>query len=118
MDVVFVKGLKIEAIIGVFDWERTTPQTLTLDLEMRHNISRAALSDDIADALNYKAVTDRVTEYVQGTSFQLVEALAEKVASLVQEEFDVQWLRITLGKPGAIPAADCVGLIIERGQKP
>lgn len=118
MDIVFVRNLRVEAIIGVYEWERTGPQALTIDLEMRHNISRAARTDALEDALDYKAVTDRITEYVSQSQFELIESLAEKIATIIQEEFGVEWLRLTLGKPAAIPAADTVGLIIERGSKP
>lgn len=117
MDIVFVKGFRTEAVIGIFDWERTAPQPIIIDLEMRCNISRAARSDAIEDALDYKAVTDRIAEYVSESSFQLIESLAERIAGLVMEEFGVEWLRLTLGKPQAIPAADTVGLVIERDQR-
>lgn len=117
MDIVYIRGLKVETIIGVYDWERTGPQTITVDLEMRYNISRAARSDTLEDALDYKSVSDRITEYMQHSHFKLIEPLAENIATIVQEEFGVEWLRLTLGKPSAIQDADTVGLIIERGQK-
>ena len=117
MDIVFVTGLKVETIIGVFEWEKTAPQPLTLDLEMQYDISRAARTDDLADALDYKAVTDRITDYVQASRFELLEPLAENIAAIIRDEFGVQWLRLRLGKPAAIDAADTVGLVIERGSR-
>jgi dihydroneopterin aldolase len=117
VDIVFIKGLTVETIIGVFDWERNTPQPLVIDLEMQHDISKAAASDELAEALNYKAVSDRIIEHVQESRCELIETLAEQLALLVQQEFAVTWLKLTLGKPAAIPAAETVGLIIERGNK-
>jgi dihydroneopterin aldolase len=117
MDIIFIRGLKIETIIGIEEWEKQNPQEIHIDLEMRHNISRAAASDNIEDALDYKAVTDRIVDYVNQNRFELIESLAENIATLVRLEFRVDWLRLTLGKPQAIEAADSVGLIIERGNK-
>lgn len=114
MDIIFIKGLKIEAIIGVFEWERTHKQPLILDLEMGHDIKQAAGSDELEYALDYKSVSDCITRYVEDSSFQLIETLAERIVTLVQQEFGVPWLRLTVGKPDAIPSADTVGLVIER----
>ncbi|MAR89650.1 MAG: dihydroneopterin aldolase [Pseudomonadota bacterium] len=116
MDIVFIRDLKIKTVIGVFDWERKIQQTLILDLELATDNRRAAANDAIDDALNYKAVTDRVTEFVATSEFQLVETLAERVAALVMSEFAVPWLRLRVAKPGAIPQARDVGVLIERGE--
>ncbi|OGI42949.1 MAG: dihydroneopterin aldolase, partial [Candidatus Muproteobacteria bacterium RBG_16_65_31] len=94
MDMVYLHGLKIECIIGVFEWERRIKQTVILDLDLAVDATRAARSDRIEDALDYKAVARRVTEYVTRSEFQLVETLAERVAGLVREEFKVPWVRV------------------------
>ncbi len=117
MDIVYIRELEIETIIGIYDWEREQKQTVSLDLEMAADISLAAKTEDIEQALDYKAVTKRLLEFVQGSKFLLVETLAEKIAEIVLDEFAVPWLRLRLGKPGAVTGAKDVGVIIERGQK-
>lgn len=117
MDIVFIRDLRIDTIIGIFDWERRIRQTVSLDLEMACDIRKAAASDDIRDALDYKAVAKRLIGFVEGSEFLLVETLAEKIATLVREEFGVTWLRLRLSKPGAVRGAQEVGVLIERGEK-
>jgi dihydroneopterin aldolase len=115
MDIIFISELRIETIIGIYDWERVTKQTVSLDLEMATDIRKAAATDGIDDTLNYKAVAKRLIEFVGASDFQLVETLAEKIAAIVQEEFSVTWLRLRLHKPGALRGARDVGVVIERG---
>ena len=117
MDIVYIRELEIEAIIGIYDWERETKQTVSIDLEMGCDHTKAAASEDIADALDYKAVAKRLISFVEGSEFLLVETLAEKIAAIVLEEFSVPWLRLRLGKPGAVTGSKDVGVIIERGAK-
>lgn len=117
MDIVFVRDLRIETVIGIYDWEREIKQTVILDLEMNTDVSSAAASDRIEDALDYKAVTKRLTSFVEKSKFQLVETLAERCAQVIIEEFDVHWVKLTINKIGALSAARDVGVIIERGDK-
>jgi dihydroneopterin aldolase len=116
-DLVFIEDLRIQTVIGIFDWEREITQTVSLDLQMAFDISRAAASDDIVDTLDYKAVSKRLIQFVEGSEFQLVEALAEHCASIVLNEFPVTWLNLKLSKPGAVRGSSAVGVIIERGQQ-
>ncbi|HSH28576.1 MAG TPA: dihydroneopterin aldolase [Thiohalobacter sp.] len=115
MDIIFLRDLRIETVIGIFEWERRIRQTISFDLEMATDIRRAAASDSIEDTLNYKAVAKRLIEYVGNSDFQLVETLAERVAGIVMNEFGVPWLRLTVNKTGAVRGARDVGVIIERG---
>ncbi len=117
MDIVYIRDLKIETVIGIFDWERRIRQTVSLDLEMATDIRKAAASDDIKDALDYKAVSKRLISFISESEFLLVETMAEKIASIVREEFQVPWLRLRLSKPGAVRGSQDVGVIIERGEK-
>ncbi|KAF1697133.1 dihydroneopterin aldolase [Pseudoxanthomonas koreensis] len=114
MDKVFIEGLEIDALIGIYDWERRIRQTLRFDLEMGFDNRVPAASDDIADTLDYKAVSKRLIEFVGQSEFGLVETLAERCAAIVLEEFGVRWLRLKLGKPGAVRGARAVGVVIER----
>lgn len=117
MDTVFITDLRIQTIIGIYDWERVTPQTVRLDLTMGWDSRRPAEGDDIAQALDYKQVSDRVVALVSTSRFQLVETLAERVAQLVREEFGCPWVRVRVAKPGAVKEAAEVGVEIERGQR-
>ncbi|TNF32774.1 MAG: dihydroneopterin aldolase [Gammaproteobacteria bacterium] len=118
MDIVYIRDLKVNTIIGIYDWEREVRQTVSLDLEMATDIRRAGLSDHIDDTLNYKAVAKRLIGFIEASEFQLVETLAERIAIIVREEFGVPWLRLRLSKPGAVRGARDVGVVIERGEKP
>ena len=117
MDIIFLTDLRIDTVIGIFDWERRIKQTVIFDLEMAADIRKAAATDSIADTLDYKAVAKRVIQFVEESEFQLVETLAEKVAQLILDEFTVPWVRVKLNKTGAIRGARDVGIIIERGQR-
>jgi 7,8-dihydroneopterin aldolase/epimerase/oxygenase len=114
LDKIFIHALKTEAIVGIFDWERQVKQTVLIDVEFSADIRKAALSDSIDDTLNYKGVAKRVLTFVEGSSFHLVETLAEHIAMLILQEFGVAWVRIALSKPGAIRSSRDVGVILER----
>ena len=114
MDHVFIEGLEIEALIGIYDWERRIRQPLVFDIEMAFDNRVPAATDAIADTLNYKAISNRIVEYVSQSSFELVETLAERVAQIVLAEFGVQRVRLKLSKPGAVRGARAVGVTIER----
>ena len=117
MDIVYIRDLRIDTIIGIYDWEREVKQTVSLDIEMATDIRQATATDDIKYALNYKEVSKRLIAYVENRNALLVETLAEEITTLVREEFNVPWLRLRLSKPGAIRGARDVGLVIERGKK-
>ncbi len=114
MDKVYIRDLRVDTVIGIYDWEREVRQTVSIDLEMATDIRRAARSDSIEDTLNYKAVAKRLIQFIGDSDFQLVETLAERCAALVLDEFDVPWLRLRLSKPGAVRGSRDVGIIIER----
>ncbi len=117
MDIIFLRDLRIETVIGIFDWERCIKQVVSLDLEMAADIRNAAVSDAIDDTLDYKAVAKRLIEFVGSSEFQLVETLAERVTEIVRDEFQVSWVRLCINKKGAVRGARDVGVIIERGQR-
>ena len=118
MDKIFLRELKVETIIGIWDWERKIRQTIVIDLEMSADIAKAAATDDIKDTLDYKGVAKRVQQFVSDSSFQLVETLAERIAGIVRDEFNVAWVRVKVHKPGAIRGSRDVGIDIERGERP
>ncbi len=118
MDTVFIRGLRVETVIGVYDWERRVRQTLLFDLDMAHEIAPAAASDDLALALDYHAVSVRIAELAEQARPELLETLAEQVAAMVMSDFGVPWLRLAITKPTALSQADGVGVVIERGTRP
>ena len=116
MDKVFIEALEIDALIGIYDWERRIRQPLLFDIEMSFDNRVPAASDAIDDTLDYKAVSKRVVAYVSESGFGLVETLAERVAAIILDEFAVQHVRLKLSKPGAVRGARAVGVMIERSR--
>ncbi len=114
MDKVFIQNLEVEAIIGIYQWEREVKQVISIDIQMDFNNKKAAISDDIKDALDYKKVGKRVSSYIQKSKAKLVENLAEKVAQIILKEFSVSKLTLTIRKPGALRGSESVGITIER----
>jgi len=115
MDIVFIKQLEVTTTIGLYDWEKSVQQKLYFDLEMAFDNKPAAASDDINLALNYFSVSEKVSHFVQNHQFELIETMAESVATLIMESFSVPWIKVTLHKPGALPKAQSLGVQIERG---
>jgi len=116
-DYVVIEGLEVRTVIGIYDWEREIRQTVRLDLKMAWDIGKAAATDDIAHALDYKSVSKRLIAYVEQSSFGLIESLAEECARIVMNEFGVPWLRLKMSKPGAVRGSENVAVIIERGER-
>lgn len=117
MDIIFIRDLRIETLIGIYDWERNVKQTVILDLDMGADIAKAARTDQIEDTLDYKSVAKRLIQFVSDSHFQLVETLAEQCARIVLEEFGVPWIRLSINKIGALRGARDVGVRIERGSR-
>jgi len=113
-DTIFLRGLRVDTVIGIWDWERKIRQTVSIDLEMGTDIRRAAKTDAVDDTLNYKSVAKRVQQFVADSEFQLVETMAENIAATVLAEFDVPWIDVTVNKPGAIRGAKDAGVKIRR----
>ncbi len=116
MDIIFLRTLKIETLIGVYEWERRVPQTLQLDLEIALPNSRACQSDDIADALNYADIASHIQSALHSRHFNLLEALAEHIAHILLHDFAAPWVKVSIAKMNAIRGSQMVGVIIERGQ--
>ena len=117
MDIIFLHDLKVDTVIGIWDWERKIRQTVVIDIDMAADIRKAAESDQVEDTLNYKGVAKRIQQFVGDSEFQLVETLAERIAGIITDEFDVPWVRVRVAKPGAIRGAKDVGVLIERGTR-
>ncbi|WP_163558524.1 dihydroneopterin aldolase [Halomonas sp. NO4] len=115
MDRVLIESLGVDTVIGVYDWERRITQRLVLDLELATDIRAAAANDDLSQTLDYAAISERIARFAADNAFALVETFAERLAEVLRHDFAIAWLRLTVRKPGAVPAASAVGVRIERG---
>lgn len=116
MDIIFLRELKIDTLIGVYEWEKRVPQTLQIDLEIALPSSRACQTDNIADALNYADIVRHLQEVLTSRHFNLLEALAEHIAQILLNEFKAPWAKVSVAKLQAIRGSKMVGICIERGQ--
>ena len=114
MDIIFITDLRADAIIGIYDRERSIKQTISVDLELGTSVKSAARNDNVEDTLNYKLLSKRVEAYIQQSEFQLIETLAERLAGIIQTEFHVPWLKLTLHKVDALSNSGDVGVRIIR----
>ena len=114
MDIVYLHGLSLSTLIGVWEWERKTKQTVVVDLDIGMDISAAAKSDSIEDTTDYQAVVTRLIELASDSNFRLVETFAQAIATTLIDEFEIDWVRVRINKQGAVRDAKSVGVIIER----
>jgi dihydroneopterin aldolase len=113
-DTIFLRGLEIECLIGFIEWERRIRQKVVIDFELPVDCAHAARTDEVADTLDYKRVAKRIIEFVAASEFKLVETMSHRVAMLVLEEFGVEWIRLSVNKPGAIRGSRDVGVALQR----
>ena len=113
-DIIYIKDLRVETIIGIFDWERKVKQEVSIDMEFPFDCKKAAATDSIDDTIDYKAICKGVIKFVEDSSFQLQESLAEGIAALVKKEYNVASIKLRVSKPGALRGAKDVGLVIHR----
>jgi dihydroneopterin aldolase len=114
MDKLFLQGLKVATIIGVFPWERKAFQTVIVDLEIETDVRHAAQQDRLQDAINYDTVAKRLTEFIANNHYNLLETLAEQAVAFLRDEFHLSWLCLRLSKPGAVENCERVGVMVER----
>lgn len=113
-DTVFIEGLKTDAVIGVYDWEKKIKQTLVFDLVMSHDNRLPAATDDLTKTLDYEAISNYIVDYCQNHVYELIETLAERLLESLMQVFKLTEVELTLRKPGAVPAAQAVGVKIKR----
>lgn len=118
MDIIFLQEIKLDLIIGIYDWERKVPQTIQMDLEIGLPHSRACQTDRVEDTVDYARVMARIRESLAENRFALVEALAEHVAQLIMKEFGAPWVKVSVAKLGLVKGVKKLGIVIERGEKP
>jgi len=117
MDKICITNLQFDTVIGVYAWEKTVKQTLSLDLELSCDLRKAAARDQLTDALDYTAIANRIIRFATEQHFQLLETLAEKLAQVLLMEFPVSQVKLQLSKRGAIPQADAVMVSLQRSKQ-
>ncbi len=115
MDKILIKNLRVQGILGVNDWERTTLREIVVNVALFTDTRRAAQSDNIADCVDYSQAAKEIRTLVEGARRFTVEALAEDIAGLCLSRLGVRKVTVRVEKPGAITGAESVGVEIERG---
>jgi 7,8-dihydroneopterin aldolase/epimerase/oxygenase len=114
MDAIFIRDLRVDALVGFHKRERLSPQTLTFDLQIGISNTAVYESDRVADCIDYDKVATRVREIATAAHFNLVETLADRVARSILEEFDAAWVKVSVAKLAVLKGAGLVGVSIER----
>lgn len=117
MDKVFIQGLSIQTTIGFYAWEKEIKQTLVIDLAMGWDTALAAKNDELAKTLDYAEISEAIATFANNNPVDLLETLAERLAQFLMSQYHIPWLRLKIGKPGAVHNATSVGVEIERGQQ-
>jgi len=117
MDTIFISELRLDILIGVYDWERQVPQAVQFDIELGIPGRRAAHSDRLEDTIDYAAVTRRIEASLRENHFGLVERVAEHIAELIDREFGAPWVKVTVTKLAPLKNVKRLGVTIERGSR-
>ena len=113
-DRIYVEDLRVKGTIGIFDWEKKIKQEISLSHEIDHDNFSASKEDKIEATTDYKTITKKIISFIEENKFELVETFAEKIAEMVIKDFDVNWIKLRVSKPGALRFSKDVGVIIER----
>ena len=114
MDIIFIRELRAEAWIGIYEWEKLSPQTLDFNLEIGLDTHVAGESDNIRDTVDYGKVVERIRSDLKDQHFKLLEALAEHVTQVVLHDFKAQWVKISVAKINHMRGVKMVGVTIAR----
>jgi dihydroneopterin aldolase len=115
MDKVYIEGLNIQTTIGFFQWEKEIKQTLVIDVAMGWDTAKAAENDELAKTLDYADISEKIAVFANNNPVDLIETLAERLASYLMHEYKIPWLKLNVAKPNAVHNAITVGVEIERG---
>ena len=113
-DRIYGEDLRVKGTIGIFDWEKKIKQEISLSYEIDHDNLSASKEDKIEATTDYKTITKKIISFIEENKFELVETFAEKIAEMVIKDFDVNWIKLRVSKPGALRFSKDVGVIIER----
>ena len=115
MDIIFINDLRASTLIGIYPREKAMPQTVEISLQIGTSTASAGASDDIGDTIDYAQVVERLRAELAARHFNLLERLAEYVATLLLEDFGATWVRVSIAKLGMMRGVQRVGVVIERG---
>ena len=116
MDTIFISDLRLEVLVGVYDWERKVPQKIQLDIEIGLP-ARKSGELDLADTIDYASVVSRIEASLVDRHVGLLENLAEQIAQMILREFKSPWVRVSVAKLAALKNAKRLGVTIERGSR-
>ena len=102
MDKIFLKNLRLKTRIGLFEWEKQIDQIINIDVEVGFDITKAAKTDDVRHSLDYKTLSNRIKEYVGNNTHELIETLIQNIADNILKEFDVEYITLSISKPGQL----------------
>lgn len=118
MDTIFIREFRVDAWVGIYEWEKQRPQTLELDIEIGIPGNEVGRTDNIHDTVHYGEVVQRITTELAERKFKLLEALAEHVCGIITGDFRAPWVRLSVAKLGHIPRVRKVGVMLERRRDP
>lgn len=113
-DVIIIDGLRVDAIIGIDDWERVMTQAIIIDMALFTDVTDVAQTQDLSQGINYKAVCEQVSKWVKDKKFELLETLVEYVSKQLLDNWPISKVSVRAVKPNAITLADAVGVQITR----
>ncbi len=116
MDIIFISELRIETLVGIYDWEKKVPQTVQFDLEIGIPDAGHARTDKIGETIDYAKVVARIGETLKENHFLLLERMAEGIAQMVLNEFGAPWVKVSVAKPSALKNVKRLGVTIERSK--
>jgi len=114
MDTIFVNGLEVFAIIGVYDWERESKQKILIDFEITLDTSKAGASDCLEETIDYGALSKQITTFVEESTFKLAETLCSRIADICLQDKRARSVTVKLSKPYAVANTNVVGVEITR----
>lgn len=112
-DYLHIEGLKIDASIGIHDWEKKIKQLLVVDMEIAHDFSNAG--DDIKNTIDYDALCQHITELVQSRQFNIIETVAQLIVTSIESTFNIKAMTVRVSKPHAIASANNISVVVKRG---
>ncbi len=114
MDTIFLREFRVDAWVGIYEWEKQRAQTLEMEIEIGIPGNEVGLTDDIYDTVNYGAVVERINAELAERRFKLLEALAEHLCGILVNEFKAPWVRLSVAKLGHVRNVRKVGVTLER----
>jgi dihydroneopterin aldolase len=116
MDTIFIRELRADAWIGIYEWEKLRPQTLDFNLDIGLDTHRAGESDNIRDTVDYGKVVERIRADLRDRHFKLLEALAEHISQVILHDFKTQWVKVSVAKIAHIRGVKLIGVTISRAR--